>query len=130
VWVRQADPVKSVPVPSTPGGPPSFVIAGATGPSGQGPRPDVRTELRLQPRWDRINSSDVIGRARRIYFTYIERCPSGLEPLGVVLSGTGLSQGRVVFELPVLLPDEQYVSLDLVRGRTQRLRSTRTTYRG
>jgi hypothetical protein len=36
----------------------------------------------------------------------------------------------VVFELPVLLPDEQYVSLELVRGRTQRLRSTRTTYRG
>ncbi len=130
MWVRQADPVKPVPVPSTPGGPPSFVIAGATGPSGQGPRPDVRTELRLQPRWDRINSSDVIGRARRIYFTYIERCPSGQEPLGVVLSGTGLSQGRVVFELPVLLPDEQYVSLELVRGRTQRLRSTRTTYRG
>jgi hypothetical protein len=72
----------------------------------------------------------VIGRARKIYFTYIERCPSGLEPLGVVLSGTGLGQGRVVFELPVLLPDEQYLSLDLVRGRTQRLRSTRTTYRG
>ena len=90
--------MKSVPVPSTPGGPPSFVIAGATGPSGQGPRPDVRSELRLQPRWDRINSSDVIGRARRIYFTYIERCPSGLEPLGVVLSGTGMGQGRVVFE--------------------------------
>jgi hypothetical protein len=122
--------VKSVPVPSAPSGPPSFVIAGATGSSVQGQRPDGRAEVRLQPRWDRINSSDVIGRARKIYFTYIERCPSGLEPLGIVLAGAGLSQGRVVFELPVLLPDEQYVSLELVRGRSQRLRSTRTPYRG
>jgi hypothetical protein len=79
----------------------------------------------------------VISRARRVYFLYLERCSSGLEPIGVVLggaqSGLGGAQaglGRVVFERPVLLPDEQYIPLDLVRNRTQRLRGPRTNDRG
>ena len=82
------------------------------------------------PRWDRINSSEVISRARRVYFLYLERCSSGLEPIGVVLGGPQAGLGRVVFERPVLLPDEQYIPLDLVRNRTQRLRAPRTNDRG
>ena len=35
-------------------------------------------------------------------------------------------QGRVVFDLPVLLPQEQFVPIDWLRGRTQsRARSPR-----
>ena len=35
-------------------------------------------------------------------------------------------QGRVVFDLPVLLPQEQFVPIDWLRGRTQsRSRSPR-----
>ena len=28
-----------------------------------------------------------------------------------------IAQGRVVFDLPVLLPDEEFIALDLIRGR-------------
>ncbi|MFM2121787.1 MAG: hypothetical protein RLZZ589_224, partial [Cyanobacteriota bacterium] len=28
----------------------------------------------MQPRWDRINSAEAIGRARRIYYAFLERC--------------------------------------------------------
>ena len=31
--------------------------------------------------------------------------------------------GRVVFETPVLLPDEQFIAIDLIRGRTSRGRT-------
>ena len=41
-----------------------------------------------------------------------------------------LPQGRVVFELPVLLPEEQFISLELVRGRSPRSRSARSPLRG
>ncbi|WP_411867370.1 hypothetical protein [Vulcanococcus limneticus] len=126
------------------GGSLSFEIRGAAGPSGQPQRPDLRSDARrseprssdqrnpglrnLDVRWDRINSGEVIARARRVYFLYIEQGPSGLEPLGVVL--TGRSGGRVVFDLPVLLPDEQYVPLEVVRGRGQRARGSRPSWRG
>ncbi|MBM5826023.1 MAG: hypothetical protein FJ054_11865 [Cyanobacteria bacterium M_surface_10_m2_119] len=58
----------------------------------------------------------------------MERCPAGAEPCGVVLQG---SKGRVVFEQPVLLPDEQFIPMDLLRGRptarpASRLRMPRT----
>ncbi|MCP9833325.1 hypothetical protein KBY95_01785 [Cyanobium sp. Aljojuca 7A6] len=62
--------------------------------------------------------------ARRVYFRFLESCPTAPEPLGVVLLGSG-PQGRVVFELPILLPDEQYVSMDLLRPRAARGRSAR-----
>jgi len=83
-----------------------------------------------QPRWDRIDSSEVISRARRVYFLYVEQCPSGIEPIGVVLAAPRSGPGRVVFDLPVLLPDEHYIPLELVRNRNQRLRTARNTYRG
>ena len=83
-----------------------------------------------QPRWDRINSAVVIAQARQIYFHFLERCPGQLDPLGVVITEARNRQGRVVFELPVLLPEEQFIPLELVRGRPGRNRSARSPYRG
>ena len=101
---------------SNPPAPLSFEIRGAVGSS-----------VSAQPRWDRINSAAVIAQARRIYFQFLEHSPSALEPQGIVLSP---GQGRVVFELPVLLPDEQFIRLDWVRARPSRSRTSRSPYRG
>jgi len=65
-------------------------------------------------RLDRINSQAVFQQARRVIYHYLERCPGGADPHGVVLQG---ERGRVVFDPPVLLPDEQFIPLDLLRGR-------------
>ncbi len=119
------------PKPDAPasGSSPSFEIRGASGPSGQPLRPDLRSDPRnFDVRWDRINSGEVIARARRVYFLYIEQGPGGPDPIGVVL--TGRSGGRVVFDLPVLLPDEQYVPLEVVRSRGPRPRGARPGGRG
>ena len=75
-------------------------------------------ELRL----DRINSRDLIATARVVYFRWLSGVGSGPEPSGVVLAeshaGSGEHQrGRVVFELPVLLPEEHFVPLELLRTR-------------
>ncbi len=51
-----------------------------------------------------------------MYFHYVEQCPAGSDPLGIVLTPAS-RQGRVVFEAPVLLPEEQFVPIDLIRGR-------------
>jgi hypothetical protein len=77
-----------------------------------------------------MNSAAVIAQARRIYFLFLERCSISQDPLGIVISHPDSGQGRVVFELPVLLPDEHFIPLDLLRGRTNRNRSPRTPYRG
>lgn len=82
------------------------------------------------PRWDRINSADVIARARRVYFGYLEQSGGGADPLGIVVTGPNGGQGRVVFENPVLLPDEQFIALELVRGRSGRGRGSRPFTRG
>ncbi len=95
---------------------PSFEIRGA---ASQGANP---------VRWDQINSAVVIKRARQVYFTYVEQCPAGIEPLGIVLQ-ISTAQGRVVFEPPVLLPDEQFVPIDLLRGRGGRPRAVRSPQR-
>lgn len=52
--------------------------------------------------------------ARRSLFQYMERSPAGVDPVGVVLQG---QRGRVVFDQPILLPDEQFVPIDLLLGR-------------
>ena len=52
--------------------------------------------------------------ARQALFQYLERCPGGSDPIGVVLQG---ERGRVVFEQPILLPDEQFVPIELLRGK-------------
>lgn len=105
------DPVKPIPITT-----PSFVIRGAAGQQ----QPSLR--------FDRIDSGRLISQARRIYLLHFEQGGSGAEPLGIVLHpGTG--QGRVVFEVPVLLPDEQFVPLELLRGRLPRTRPARSPLR-
>ncbi len=68
-------------------------------------------------RLDRINSRDVLAAARRVYYTFLSATACANAPLGVVLSGAerGSPRGRVVFTPPVLLPDEEFVALDLLR---------------
>ena len=88
---------------------PSFVISGAGAPSNA-------------PRWDRVNSGRLIQLARSVYFSYLSNTPSAPDPMGVVVD-QGRAIGRVVFESPVLLPDEEYVSFDLIRQRGSRPRS-------
>ena len=88
---------------------PSFEIPGASG------TPSA-------PRWDRIDSRSLIAQARRIYFAYLSSTPTGQEPLGVVVDPQE-PDGRVVFETPVLLPDEEFIAIELIRGRMSRGRS-------
>ena len=103
---------------SNPSTSPSFEIRGAVG-----------VPL-SSPRWDRINSADVIARARRIYYSYLENSGGGVDPCGIVVTGPSGGQGRVVFETPVMLPDEQFIPLELVRGRGGRGRGSRPFARG
>ena len=64
----------------------------------------------------------MIAQARRVYFAYLSNTPAGHEPLGVVVDSQQ-PDGRVVFETPVLLPDEEFIAIDLIRGRTSRGRT-------
>lgn len=99
---------------------PSFQIRGAA-PAPGGP-PGWST---LQPRLDRINSAELLRLARTAYFGWLSGGgSSGGDPLGVVLAASG--SGRVAFELPVLLPGEQFVPIEWLRPRSQgRPRSAR-----
>jgi len=93
---------------------PSFVIRGSSSTLASGASPyGGATPLRL----DRINSAEVLGLARGVYFAYLSACSAGAEPLGVVLAEAG--GGRVVFELPVLLPRDQFVPIEWLRSRSQ-----------
>jgi hypothetical protein len=55
--------------------------------------------------------------ARRLYLQYLERSCIP-EPLGVVIINGGES-ARLIFETPVLLPEEQFVPLELLRYKPQ-----------
>ena len=95
-------------------GSPSFEIRGAGG--------DPSTSLRL----DRVNSRDLFALARGVLFRHMHSCPEAPEPVGVVLpldtaDPGSFGRGRVVFALPVLLPEEQFISLDLLMARSQRV---------
>jgi hypothetical protein len=68
-------------------------------------------------RLDRINSSVVLQLARQVYFRFLSSGPGGIEPAGIVLK-TAAPEGRVVFEAPVLLPDEHFVPIDWLRSRS------------
>ena len=57
-----------------------------------------------------------VARGREVYFSVLSNAAAGADPCGVVLSAD-LSEGRVVFDLPVLLPDEEFIALDLIRRR-------------
>ena len=75
-------------------------------------------------RLDRVNSRQLLACARHIYFSYLSSCGVACEPVGVVMVGESI-QGRVVFDPPLLLPEEQFVPIDLVRMRP-RTRSGRS----
>ena len=88
---------------------PSFEIRGAVG-------------TPTSPRWDRVDSRALIALARTIYFNYLSDTPSGLEPVGAVVD-LQHGEGRVAFKQPVLLPDEDFVGIELIRGRSSRGRN-------
>ena len=91
---------------------PSFTIAGAAS--------SAAPVLRL----DQIDSQQVLRAARHVLFQYQHQCPLGRDPFGVVLQG-GVQgqpgqQGRVVFDTPILLPDEQFIAMEWILGRSKR----------
>ena len=69
-----------------------------------------------------MNSRELIQLTRSVYFNYLSNTPSAPDPIGVVVD-QGRADGRVVFESPVLLPNEDYIGFDLVRQRSSRHRS-------
>lgn len=95
---------------------PSFLIRGSQ--ASQSGRPVQAAGWTLpQPRLDRVNSSELLRLARQVYFGYLSNAALASEPLGIVLSGSG--SGRVVFDLPVMLPEEMFVPIEWLRGRGQ-----------
>ena len=66
-----------------------------------------------------MNSQELIARARSIYFRYLSDVGRSTEPTGVVLCASS-GEGRVVFEVPTLLPEEEFVSTQLLRGKSPR----------
>ncbi|MFM7394345.1 MAG: hypothetical protein ACKO22_08305 [Cyanobium sp.] len=69
-------------------------------------------------RLDRINSRELLRDARTIYFRFLESGWGQGDPLGVVMAGAEGAAGHVVFDLPVLLPHECFVPLELLRLRS------------
>lgn len=97
---------------------PSFQIAGAA------------QQVAPLLRFDQINSQQVLQAARQVLFQYQQQWPIGPDPCGVVLTLAGQAQGhggpgRVVFTAPILLPQEQYVAMEWIRGRANRSSSPR-----
>ncbi|MEB3321616.1 MAG: hypothetical protein VKI81_02215 [Synechococcaceae cyanobacterium] len=105
-----SDPAANSPSPARLA--PSFRIRGAGGSPAGGLRAGAAGALRL----DRINSRELLRSARRIYFRFLADGAVAADPVGVVMVEES-SQGRVVFEVPVLLPEEQFVPIDLLRAR-------------
>ena len=97
--------------------PPSFVIAGAGG------------NASLTPRWDRVDSRRLIALARKIYFQHLSESTHSLDPCGVVVK-INLTEGRVVLEAPTLLPDEQFISAELISRRLRRPRNPKERVKG
>jgi hypothetical protein len=58
----------------------------------------------------------VLRSARHIYFRFLSEGAVAADPVGVVMVEES-NQGRVVFERPVLLPEEQFVPIELLRVR-------------
>jgi hypothetical protein len=105
--------------PSPPAGPvvrgPSVLIRGSQA-SQPGP-PAQAAWCAGQPRLDRVNSAELLRQAREVYFAYLSGGAAAADPLGIVVSNGG--GGRVVFDLPVLLPEELFVPIDWLRSRGQ-----------
>ena len=98
---------------------PSFLIRGSQAAQSHPGIPGSPPPLAWsgQPRLDRVNSVELLRQARAVYFGYLSQSSGAVDPQGIVLSGSG--GGRVVFDLPVLLPEELFVPIDWLRGRTQ-----------
>ena len=84
---------------------------------------------RHTPRWDGVDSRRLIALARRIYFKHLSESAHWREPCGVVVN-IDLSEGHVVLAPPTLLPDEQFISADLISKRLRRPRSPKERFRG
>ena len=69
-----------------------------------------------------MDSRELIRLARQIYFKYLSDTPAGPEPMGVVVD-LDHADGRVVFDSPVLLPEEDFVGFELIRSRGSRSRN-------
>ena len=101
--MRQISVAPSTPIP------PSFLISGAP--------TKVAPVLRL----DQINSQLVIQAARRVLFEALDHCAPSADVCGVVLKANPANlQGRIVQAMLVLLPDEQFVPIELIRARRSR----------
>ena len=83
----------------------------------------------LTPRWDRVDSRRLIALARKIYFQHLSESGHSLEPCGVVVN-INHSEGRVVIDAPTLLPDEQFISAELISRRLKRPRNPKDRIRG
>ena len=97
---------------------PSFVIEGAGG-----------SNAGLTPRWDRVDSRRLIAVARKVYFNHLTTNGYTLDPCGVVVNGQH-DDGRVVFEMPTLLPEEQFISAELIGLKLKRPRVPRDRQKG
>jgi len=60
--------------------------------------------------WDKINSILLIELGRRIYFNYLSRASTEINPIGVVVN-IFERKGNVVFSIPILLPNEKFLHL-------------------
>ena len=84
---------------------PSFAIRGAAFAVDPGPG-----------RWAPDQLLRLLPIARRVYLLHLERQGTPPDALGVVVNAA-TAQGRLIFESAVLLPDEHFLPLDLVRLR-------------
>jgi hypothetical protein len=84
---------------------PSFAIRGAAFAADPGPG-----------RWAPDQLLRLLPIARRVYLLHLERQGTPPDALGVVVNAA-TAQGRLIFESAVLLPDEHFLPLDLVRLR-------------
>lgn len=67
-------------------------------------------------RLDQVDGRSLILAARRIYADFLVAAMGSGKPTGVVLLADR-RQGRVVFDPPVLLPDELFIPLEQLRAR-------------
>lgn len=71
----------------------------------------------------------MIALARRVYCKHLTTNGYHLDPFGVVVNSDN-DDGRVVFETPTLLPEEQFISAELIGVRLKRAKSPRERQKG
>ena len=71
----------------------------------------------------------VIQAARRVLAEALDNGSPAIDVCGVVLKvTTAKPQGRVVQSLPLLLPDEQFIPIELIRARRSRSGASRLRF--